>query len=86
MLLPEKHVRVSESLVAVAAFVLSWLERPKSIDELWVQYERAAATGEFPTRHSFDNIVLAIDFLYMIGAVTTDARGRLANASSPALG
>lgn len=75
MLLPQKHIRLAESLIGLSGFVLENLKNPTSIDSLWKLYEPVNNTEKFPAYHSFENFVLAIDFLFSIGIVTADDSG-----------
>ncbi len=77
MILPDKHISVSESLVGLGGFVLNSLVRPTTIDDLWSAYSKINNTDQFPAYHSFENLVLAIDFLFALGAVDQDSSGRL---------
>ena len=80
MILPEKHVRVSESLFGLGGFILKLLAEPKTLDRVWSDFEKINNTKEFPAYNSFENFVLALDYLYMIGAIELNAAGRLCNA------
>ena len=77
MILPDKHVRVSESLIALGSLVLDFLKQPISIDGLWLDFSKVNNTDQFPAYHSFENLVLAIDFLLALGVVDHDSSGRL---------
>jgi hypothetical protein len=70
VLMPDKHIRFAESLIGLGSFVLESLDRPRSIDELWVIFGRQRKNGQYYAPHSFENLVLAVDVLYAIGAVT----------------
>ncbi len=35
MILPKKHIKLSESLFALGAVVLEQIDNPKTIDEIW---------------------------------------------------
>lgn len=72
MLMPDKHIRFAESLIGLGSFVLESLDQPRSIDELWVIFGRHRQSGQYHAPHSFENLVLAVDVLYAIGAVTED--------------
>ena len=81
MLLPSKHVRLSESVYGLGAYVLAGLTSPKTIDEI-VAYVRGLHTsGLYPAKHSLENIVLALSFLYALGAVEIDRQGRIGYAA-----
>lgn len=77
MILPSKHIRLSESLFGLGAFILSKVDRPKTLDELWKEFENSVKTGRYPFSHSFENFILAIDLLHMLGGVATDKYGRI---------
>ena len=77
MLLPNKHIRLADSLIGLGSFVLEALEQPKSIDALWKEFKETVNSKHFPAHHSFENLILAVDFLYSIGAVVEDKHGRL---------
>lgn len=68
---PDKHTHANESIVGLAALVLKHLKTPKSVDEIWSQLR-----GEkVPENVSFDTALLAIDFLFLIGAVNVTRDG-----------
>ena len=83
-LLPEKHVRTSESLIGLGAVVLSSLARkPKNLDSLWDDIkEMEAVRHRIHGTVTLDKVVLATDFLFSVGAVTLDEEGLLEHASS----
>jgi hypothetical protein len=66
MILPTKHLEPDKSLIAVGGTILIFLLRPRTVTSLWeaVQKERQALT--------FERFVLALAFLYAIGAVESD--------------
>lgn len=63
MILPDKHLSVERSLIALGAVVLEQLRQPRSVSALW---EVVRETPGFATFHHF---TLAVSFLYTIGAV-----------------
>ncbi|TWT66657.1 ABC-three component system middle component 6 [Allorhodopirellula solitaria] len=83
-LLPQKHVRPSESLLGIGAVVLKSLnDRPKYLDEVWSDVQKTEAIKiRLHGSVSLDTIVLAIDFLYIVGAVKLNKRGQLEHASN----
>ena len=44
MLLPHKHIRFSNSLVAIAGYIRTIIDEPISIDELWIKVEQRKNT------------------------------------------
>jgi hypothetical protein len=77
MILPDKHITIAQSLIGLGSFVLEKLERPKTIDNLWTEFQRVNNSTKFPAYHTFENLMLAIDFLFMIGVVEEDTSGKL---------
>lgn len=67
MIVPTKHTNFSESLLGFGSYILTQLKSPKSIDGLWNQYQRDYNNGLYYAKHSFDNLLLTIVFLYSIG-------------------
>lgn len=77
MILPDKHIRLAESLLGLGGFVLESLSQAKTIDSLWDEFHIAYESHEYPAYHTFENLVLAISFLHSIGVVEQDEKGRL---------
>ncbi len=80
MILPNKHLSQSQSLIGVGAEILVQLDEPRAISELWdrVRQARSLMPGVVPL--SFDWFVLALTFLYAVHGVTTE-RGVIATRS-----
>ncbi|MCB0517542.1 MAG: hypothetical protein H6577_22955 [Lewinellaceae bacterium] len=77
MILPNKHITVSQSLWGLAAFLLTFLDVPKTVDELWSKFEKINDSPKFPARQSFERVVLALDFLYLIDAIEITGDGKI---------
>lgn len=78
MILPSKHISNAESLLGLGGLVLSFLaDGPKTVDAIWTSYSRMNNHPEFPAYHSFDNIILATDLLYIMGAVDINPKGEI---------
>ena len=63
MILPTKHISEEQSLLGVIAIVLRYLERPQTVTSLWEKLRNEQVVG------TFERFVLALDLLYIIGAV-----------------
>ena len=63
ILLPNKHIPTSRSLVGIGSLLLEQLETASSVSGLWDEIKDEQAIG------SFSNFVLALDYLYTIGAI-----------------
>ena len=82
-LLPGKHVRTSESLLGLGALALSSLAtEPKNLDALWADLkELAPVKRRVHGSITLDGVVLAVDFLFVVGAVRLNHEGLLEHAS-----
>jgi hypothetical protein len=63
MILPTKHISLRRSLLGVGAIILKQLNRPRTVTSLW---ESVRVVPEVAT---FERFILALDLLYMLGAV-----------------
>jgi ABC-3C biological conflict system middle component len=63
VILPNKHVSAEASLIGIGAVILGHVRGGQTVSRLW---ERVRAVPEVRT---FDRLVIALDFLYAIGAV-----------------
>lgn len=72
MLVPAKHINFSESLLGFGSYLLSNLDKPKTIDEIWNQYLSDVEKKLYFSNHSFDNLMLTIIFLFSIGSISEE--------------
>ena len=77
MLLPDKHITVSESLLGLGSLLLELLVVPSDVDMLHIECMKRFRMGGYPSYHTFENVVLALDFLFAIGVITQDKQGRI---------
>jgi hypothetical protein len=63
MILPTKHIKLSNTLLCVGAILLGQLESGRTVTSLWT------ATRLLPEVTTFKRFTLGLDFLFMIGAV-----------------
>lgn len=74
-LIPNKHVRIDQSVLGLAGYCLSLLESPKSPDELYSILNSNNSNWNF--KPTLDHIILALDTLYSIGKIKTTTDNRL---------
>ena len=79
MILPTKHIRISESLIGLGGYLLSIIKKPLTIDQIWMTYEKTN-NKRFPAYHTFDNVILALDLLFIMGIIDINEEGELYNA------
>lgn len=70
MILPNKHLTQERALLTVGAELLTQLDEPQTISELWERLKRQRGKLALPI--SFDWFVLSLTFLYTIEAVEYD--------------
>lgn len=78
MLLPDKHVRLAESLLGLAALVLTALDRPLTFDRLMGLLAPQFETAAWPAYHTAETVSLALCLLFAAGAVDVSDDGVLA--------
>ena len=84
MIMPQKHISLSESLIGLGAFVLSATkDKRKTLDSVIKDVDKLINRNKNEKIYNnIDNIVLAIDYLFSIGAIDIDDEGRLFNVFS----
>jgi ABC-three component (ABC-3C) system Middle Component 6 len=73
LILPTKHLRLDQSLLAAAAAVLVTLRSPLTVSATWERVRDSEAIA------TFDRFALALDLLFALGLVSLDS-GRLRRA------
>ena len=70
MILPSKHLPHDRALLSVGGMVLANLSRPKTISGLWGEFSRGPENHQVPDKRiGFDGFVLALDLLFLLGAI-----------------
>ena len=59
-ILPDRNISLENSLLGIGAVLIENLDKPKSVSQLW---------RDCPLQTNYDVFILALDFLYIIGAV-----------------
>lgn len=78
--MPHKHVRFSDSIIALAGHLRTLMVEPRTIDELWADFDRSST--QWPGIPCFTHFVLAIDVLFAIKQVEQVVGGRIRVKSS----
>ena len=82
-LLPDKHVAFSESLLGLGALVLTRLDTPKSLDDLWAELRVHPAVRErIDGTIGLETLSLATALLFCVGAVKLNHEGRIENETA----
>lgn len=69
MIMPSKHINFSQSLLGFGSYILSKLENPMSIDDVWKMYQTDLLKNEYTAKQSFDNLMMTFVLLYSINAI-----------------
>lgn len=79
MILPQKHIKLSESIFAMGAIILSLLEYQKSIgiDELWEKLRSKNYNDKLIDNYTFDKFIISLDYLFTIGTIDVNENGGL---------
>ena len=73
MLSPQKHIRLSESLLGLGANILDLLSRPQNPEQIYDKLKDL----NLLISHNFEHIILALDFLYACGAIELNEQGKV---------
>ena len=80
MILPSKHLSENRALLTVGAFILRLLLEPTTASTLWEECRSGSGQVEAPPLR-YDTFVLAIDLLFLVGAI--DLQDGLLRRNSP---
>ena len=69
MILPSKHLPQDRALLTLGAVILRNLTHPVTVSALWEQMSRSAGGQEAPPPLRYDGFVLALDLLFLLGAL-----------------
>ena len=67
MILPSKHLAQHRALLTVGAEVLRQLSRPMTVSALWEEMPGLGSGQQ--GRMRYDGFVLALDLLFLLGAI-----------------
>jgi hypothetical protein len=77
MLSPQKHVKLSESLLGLGANILALLSRELSPEQIYSNLVK----NDLLISHDFEHIILTLDFLYACGAIEINEQGKIIKCS-----
>ena len=61
MILPKKHIKLSESIIGISSVALFFIEKEISIDDLYIKLSKDKRLSK---NISLDTVVLCLDYLY----------------------
>lgn len=78
MILPTKHTKLAESLLGFSSVLIAFLHTPRNVDELWNDFNNSNKNQRLlPAYQNFDQLILALDFLFLLNAVSLNSEGKL---------
>ena len=78
MILPSKHIRFSESIIGFSGYILSQLASSAcSVDDMWEICQNRKYGQVCFVNQSYDNLVKALDLLYMMGLIEINEEGKI---------
>lgn len=69
MILPTKHLAQERALLTVGARILPRVVQPITVSALWEELSRGPASTVNPLSLRYDAFVLALDLLFLMGAI-----------------
>ena len=81
MILPSKHIRADRTLLTVGGDLLGCLREPVTVSRLWDEIHGRRRGGAEPAAINYDWFVLALDLLFVVGAVELE-RGLIRKVAS----
>ncbi len=72
IIFPSKHVGLYDSIFGLSGILVELIDKPISIEGLWVKFSAVNNTKRCPSYHNQQNFVLALDLLYSFGAIKVD--------------
>lgn len=75
MLLPDKHITLAGSVVGLGGFLLAELDRPRTVDQLYQRITARRDDGAITAYHDLDSVLIALAFLYLVGAIEVAPTG-----------
>ncbi|ASJ22494.1 ABC-three component system middle component 6 [Brachyspira hampsonii] len=76
-ILPNKHLKMYESLIFLSGLILKMLSNPTSIENIWQNVNKINKNKKYNTIYSFDKVIKAVDMLYIIGLININKDGLL---------
>lgn len=77
MILPTKGITPDRSLLGIGCDLLDLISEPVGVSTLWVRYTKYRKRRCFDAPVTFDWFALALDLLFILGAVYIDDKGKL---------
>jgi hypothetical protein len=77
ILVPNKHVKFSESILALAGWARQELASPMTLDELWSRLQQQKSKHPWLKEANFEKLTYGILMLYSIGELEPSKEDRI---------
>ena len=74
MLMPKKHISLSESVIGFSTIILKYIKQTNELDDL---YKKLANDKYSKKSVTFDYFILCVNYLYMLGIIEMNSEGGL---------
>lgn len=71
-LFPQKHISLEQSYMGFGAQLISLIGCGVLVDDLWQD-----SNNKFNVKHSFNDFILTLDYLYLIGIIKINQEGKI---------
>lgn len=84
MILPNKYVSNSESLVGLASLILNVIgKKTIPLDKLWISFEKKyIKTEKLNNPPTYQKFILALNFMFMVGMIEYTDEGEIYNENT----
>jgi hypothetical protein len=72
MILPKKHIKISDSIIGISSLLINLLEKEVTVDDL---FSSLVKDKRLSKNLSLDTVILCIDYLYCQGIVEISSNG-----------
>lgn len=80
MILPNKYIPISDSLIGISSLILEVLKNKKmTIDELWNNFNSTMKQSKIKNIPSYNKFVLALNLMYLTKMINYTEKGVIYN-------
>lgn len=71
IILPTKRIKEENSLIGLGAILLDFLDRPKTVSQLWDKVKKRYIGADGLSSIPFDWFILSLDLLFLINVINS---------------
>lgn len=80
-LIPHKHVRFNQSILGIAGYIRSYLNTPRTVDEIIALMSNDSCSWGF--KPTFEHIIFALDTLFALKQIVLVSDNRVQRRDNP---